>query len=109
MEAQSNNRGGQIMGISIWQLIIIFVLIAIPILIFGPVVKKSGFFSMVVAIVDCSNHQFDHGMGICVHGVAGGEKRITTPSSRRSYLARLRRDVRDQKLGVTCQSYHQPF
>ena len=31
------------MGISIWQLIIILVLIVIPILIFGPVVKKAGF------------------------------------------------------------------
>jgi len=31
------------MGISIWQLIIIIVLIATPILVFGPVVKKAGF------------------------------------------------------------------
>lgn len=31
------------MGISVWQLIIIVVLIAIPILVFGPIAKKAGF------------------------------------------------------------------
>ncbi|WP_292402818.1 MULTISPECIES: hypothetical protein [unclassified Methylophaga] len=31
------------MGISIWQLIIILVLIVIPVVIFGPVAKKAGF------------------------------------------------------------------
>mgnify|MGYP005854129737 CR=1 FL=1 len=31
------------MGISIWQIIIILVLIAILVLVFGPVVKKAGF------------------------------------------------------------------
>ena len=30
-------------GISIWQLIILFILIVAPVLIFGPVVKKAGF------------------------------------------------------------------
>lgn len=31
------------MGISIWQLIIILVLFVIPVVVFGPVVKKAGF------------------------------------------------------------------
>jgi hypothetical protein len=31
------------MGISIWQLIIVLVLVVIPILVFGPVAKKAGF------------------------------------------------------------------
>ena len=31
------------MGISIWQIIIILLLLAIPVLVFGPVAKKAGF------------------------------------------------------------------
>ena len=31
------------MGISFWQLIMIVLLIAIPVIVFGPVVKKAGF------------------------------------------------------------------
>lgn len=41
------------MGISIWQLIIIAVLIVIPVLIFGPVVRKAGFsrwWSLLLAV-----------------------------------------------------------
>jgi hypothetical protein len=41
------------MGIGIWELIIIAVLIVIPVLIFGPVVRKAGFsrwWSLLLAV-----------------------------------------------------------
>jgi len=45
------------MGISIWQIIIILLLLAIPVLVFGPAVKKAGFsrwwsFTLLLPIIN---------------------------------------------------------